>query len=204
LLDVNKIQLILAKKNNKEKLLDRIFYYIKKYMGKSIDDFDINSIDLSSKFDSKNAILIKRLLQYYLNKNIRKIIINNVFEETFENSNKNIFNNFYLNLQNAQEMFNDGMTFGVHGYNHYWMNYLNKNQQEKEIRLSINFLKKKKLLNQNVSVCYPYGGYNNDTLNIVKNLKARFAVTTKVGSFNRENFNKIYEICRYDCNDFLN
>jgi peptidoglycan/xylan/chitin deacetylase (PgdA/CDA1 family) len=204
LLDVNKIQIILANTTNKKKLLYRIFFFIKKYTGKNIDQLNINSINLSSRFDSKSTILIKRLLQYHLEKNIRKMIINNIFEETFNNSNKNIFSNFYLNTQNAQEMFNDGMAFGVHGYDHYWLNHLNKKEQENELKLSINLLKKKNLFNDNLSICYPYGGYNNNTLDIVKNLKVKFAVTTVVGNLNINNLNRIYEICRYDCNDFLN
>ena len=58
------------------------------------------------------------------------------------------------------------------------------------------------MFNDNLSICYPYGGYNNNTLNIVKNLKVKFAVTTVVGNLNINNLNRIYEICRYDCNDF--
>ena len=42
LLDVNKIQIILANTTNKKKLLYRIFFFIKKYTGKNIDQLNIN------------------------------------------------------------------------------------------------------------------------------------------------------------------
>jgi peptidoglycan/xylan/chitin deacetylase (PgdA/CDA1 family) len=203
LLDVNKIQLILGRFKDKDKLLKRIFYFIKKYTKKKYIELNIKSIILTSRFDSKVTILIKRLLQYQLHKSLRKKIINSIFSETFDYSDINFFKNFYLNSNNALEMFKDGMSFGIHGYNHYWMQHLNQEDQEKEITSSINLLKKIQIFNKNMSVCYPYGGYNYDTINIIKKLKIKFAITVQKGNLNYHNINDVYKICRFDCNDLL-
>ena len=54
-----------------------------------------------------------------------------------------------------------------------------------------------------MSVCYPYGGYNYDTINIIKKLKIKFAITVQKGNLNYHNINDVYKICRFDCNDLL-
>ena len=48
----------------------------------------------------------------------------------------------YLSEKHINEMINCGMHFGSHSTNHEWMQYLSKDDQEKEISKSINFLKK--------------------------------------------------------------
>ena len=73
-LDVNKIHLILAKERNKE-VLKLIFFYLKKYFGIKESELSLNKLKLSRRFDDKETILIKTLLQNYLplpqRKNIR-------------------------------------------------------------------------------------------------------------------------------------
>ena len=202
LLDVNKIQLILGINKNKKKLLNRIFDIYRKLSGKSFDKNKINGIDLASRYDSADTILIKRLLQFYLKKNLRNKIINQILEQDYEKKKSEIFKDFYLSKKNILEMRKNGMVFGIHGYNHYWLDTLSKQEQETEIKLSIKYFKKNNILDKNVSFCFPYGAYNKSTLDILKKNKFNFAVTTQPKSYQNINSNNIYTIPRYDCNDF--
>ena len=58
------------------------------------------------------------------------------------------------------------MVFGSHGYNHLRWQYLTKIEQENEIRRSIEFYKKIGIAINQLSICYPYGSYNKDSLNL--------------------------------------
>ena len=55
---------------------------------------------------------------------------------------------------------------------------------------------------KNFSVCFPYGSYNRYTIEIMKKLKIKYALTTKVGSINKNNINNFLTLPRYDTNDF--
>ena len=204
LLDVNKIQLILGKNRNKKKLLNYILEYIKKFYNKNQNQLNLKKINLKSRHDSKETIMIKRLLQSHLEEKLRKRIINKLFNRYLGDEDHKFVNKFYISKANALEMYNNGMSFGIHGSNHHWLNSLDYKKQEHEIRSSINKLNRLKILKSNLSICYPYGAYNKNTINISKKLNIKFAVTTEPNSLNKNNLNKVYEIPRFDCNDLKN
>ena len=66
----------------------------------------------------------------------------------------------------------------------------------------LNYFKKIKIFNKNFSVCYPYGGFNSDTIKILKKSDLKFALTTSVGSVNKKNIKDTFKLPRYDTNDF--
>ena len=76
--------------------------------------------------------------------------------------------------------------------------------QEKEIDLSLSFLKEKVgAPTDNWVMCYPYGGYDDSLIEILKKKKFRFALTdtsTKVdiAGLNKDN---AYTLERIDTND---
>jgi hypothetical protein len=59
-----------------------------------------------------------------------------------------------------------------------------------------------KIYDKNFSVCYPYGSYNLQTINLLKKYKIKFALTTKMGPVNKKNIDNIYELPRINTNDF--
>ena len=78
-LDVNKIHFILAKEENRDKILDLIFLYVKKILNKNPQQIGIEKINLLSRYDDKKTILIKRLLQNHLPLPYRKKIVDKIF-----------------------------------------------------------------------------------------------------------------------------
>jgi len=201
-LDVNKIHFILAKEENRDKILDLIFLYVKKILNKNPQQIGIEKINLLSRYDDKKTILIKILLQHHLPLPYRKKIVDKIFKHIVNYSEEEFSKILYMNKNNIQELYKNNFSIGSHGYNHYWWKKINKNEQEMEIKKSINYFKKIKVFDKNFSVCYPHGSYNLQTLNLLKKYKIKFALTTRVGSINKKNIKKVYELPRFDTNDF--
>ena len=200
-LDVNKIHLILASANE-DLILDRIrFHYSKLEMKNDLDNY-INKINTSARYDTAKTIIIKRLLQTVLDLDTRSIICNNLINEFLNKSEEEISRELYLNKNHISEMIENGMHFGSHGKSHFWFNSLDYKTQEYEIKESIKFLNS--LYNEDylLTMCYPYGSYNDDTLSLMKKYNFKLALTTMPKVYDRNEHN-IFEIPRLDTNDYL-
>ena len=101
-----------------------------------------------------------------------------------------------MNANNLKEMESENMKIGSHGVSHHHWKNVNKDDQKKEILESINFFKQINLNTNNISISYPFGDYNSDTINICKELKLSFGVTCKDGSINSDNINNKFEFPR--------
>jgi len=203
-LDVHKIQFILEKERNRDKILNLIFTFTKKYMNKNKDQLNINKINTKSRFDDKKTMLIKKLLQNHIPLFYRRKITNKIFNLIMNTSEKEFSKKIYMNSSNVKELYNNNFTIGSHGYNHFLWGHASKNKQEEELKKSINYFKKIKVLDENFSVCFPYGSYNNQTIELLKKYKIKFALTTKVGFVNNLNIKKPFTLPRFDTNDFKN
>ena len=60
-----------------------------------------------------------------------------------------------------------GMEIGSHGYEHFWLNSLKKTDQILDIKNSLSFIKLINSKDDKFIFCYPYGGYDNNTLEIL-------------------------------------
>ena len=203
-LDVNKIHFILEKELDRKKILKSIFKYTNKYLNKDEYSLNLNKIETKNRYDDKETVIIKRLLQTHLPLKIREKITNKLFNEIVSHSEESFSKKLYMDTKNIKEMFSNKMSFGSHGNNHYWWENLSYHDQERELKTSINFFKSIKVYDSNFSVCYPYGSYNLNTIKMIKKNNIKFALTTKVGSLNKKNIRYNFELPRHDTNDFKN
>tara|TARA_B100000787_G_scaffold168700_1_gene158003 strand:- start:378 stop:1280 length:903 start_codon:yes stop_codon:yes gene_type:complete len=201
-LDVNKIHFILEKEDNKNKLLNLIIKYAKKYMDFDEVDLEINKIKLFCRYDDKNTEIIKRLLQNHIPQPYREKILNKLFTTILNIDEKEFSKKLYMDPENIIEMYKNKMSIGSHGDYHLWWEKLSYYNQHKEIKNSINYFKKLNVYDENFSVCYPYGSYNNNTIKILKKYNIKYALTTRVDSINKNNLNKVLMLPRHDTNDF--
>ena len=202
-LDVNKIHFILASEKNKEYIIKEIFALLDKYRNEYnlLDNtFYFNKLAKETRFDSKETIFIKRLLQTELNENVRNRITDKLFEKYVGMDEGSFSRELYMDLNQIKVMVRHGMHFGSHGYDHYWLESLDRKDQEKEIKISLDFLKNIGVDMKNWTMCYPYGSYNNDTISLLQELECKLALTTKVAIADLEKDNK-YKIPRLDTND---
>ena len=166
-------------------------------------DFKLNNKLLSGRYDDTETILIKRLLQRIIPLTEREKIINKLFKKYLNISEKEFIETLYFNEKQLIEMNRNGMHFGSHGVKHFWWEDLKTEDQMLEISNSIDYLKKLGINGKDLSVCYPYGSYNKNTLSLLKKMDISFALTTKVDTLNKKNIKFKYEIPRLNTNDFL-
>lgn len=203
LLDVNKIHYILASAESvivRNKLLERMNYY----RGREYDYADnatiYKKLAIANRFDNQDTIFIKRALQAELPEVLRNTICNELFKE-FVTSNEEAFvDELYMSMEQIKTMDRHGMTFAVHGYDHYWMNKLSEKQLVDDINSAL--LVFDGIINdKDWCCCYPYGSYSEGVISCVKRMGATTGLTTEVASYIPEKYD-IYKIPRLDTNDF--
>jgi peptidoglycan/xylan/chitin deacetylase (PgdA/CDA1 family) len=94
-----------------------------------------------------------------------------------------------------------GMFFGSHGYDHFWMNKLAPVEQEREIRLSLDFLTVIGAPTNEWVMCYPYGAYNEALLRTLELYDCAVGLTTRSDVADVAS-DPALELPRLDTNDF--
>lgn len=202
-LNVNKIHFLLAT-TKEELLVSRIFNYLdscrSKYNLKSNEEYFELYKNNGYHLDTPNARFIKKMLQLGLPVDLRDKLTNILFSEYFPLSESELSKELYLSEAQIIEMHNSGMHIGSHAHSHMWLNTLSVPDQEYEISQSMEFLRKFGI-SQNLTICYPFGGANQDTLSIAKKLgfKLGFTTNSDVADFSREN---LLGLSRIDTNEF--
>ena len=190
ILDVNLIHQIIANAqfedlfSNFEKLL--IEYNITK------DNYDMM---ISTKYDDKKMLYFKQMLQFILPDNIKNEILNklaNIYNVSLN------FEDYYMNVEQIKEMKENGMEFGFHTSTHKRLNKLSYDEQFKEIILNMKLLDKENIIDDDSAFSYPFGNYDSNTLNILKEsgIKYAFGINEKKFTFQ----DNLLTIPRYDCN----
>lgn len=198
LLDVNKIHYILASADIC-KLVEDVKKEMDYYRGIEFDyaptDDLFNEYAVESRFDIKETIFVKRMLQTVLPERLRNTISSNLFEKYVGVPEEQLAYELYMTEEQIRTMKRHGMFIGLHGYDHYWLGKLPKEQMKKDLDKALDTLdefidRKRWVMN------YPYGSYN-----YIKMKGACVGLTTEV---------RIADICmdaalelpRLDCNDF--
>lgn len=89
--------------------------------------------------------------------------------------------NLYMTTGDIEKLLASGMYVGSHGYSHSWLNRESREVQEKEIDLSLDFLTRVGAPIADWIMCYPYGAYNSNTLEILIDRKCAIGLITQVG-----------------------
>jgi peptidoglycan/xylan/chitin deacetylase (PgdA/CDA1 family) len=202
-LDVNKLHFILASETNTTKIIDDIKKLLCEYKLKfNLEDFNYyyKKLAFKNRWDNPNVIFIKRLLQVELNEGLRLLIVNYLFKKYVGVKESDFAKKLYVNEDQIKTMLKSGMHIGCHGYNHYWWNRLSSSDLEKEIDLSLHFLKNLGVDISKWTSAYPYGSYNQDVKELLEYKKCRVAFTTDLGIANNS-YNNRLTMKRLDTND---
>jgi len=202
-LDVNKIHFILAIQTNISEIIiylqEKLLEFKDKYNLKSFEYY-YSKLAIANRFDHKDIIFIKRLLQVELDEALRNHIVDELFTKTLRRPEDAFSQELYLTKNQITEMVSAGMHIGSHGYEHYWWNHLTKEELKVDLNKSLGFLDSIGVNMKNWTACYPYGSYSEDAIKILKEKNCKLAFTTKVAVANLQSDNLLL-IPRLDTND---
>ena len=203
LLDVNKIHYILASADM-EKLVTDVRRAMDYYRGQEFDFAPTNDLyeqyAVANRFDTKETIFVKRMLQTVLPEKLRTMIASELFEQCVGVTEQQLAYELYMTEDQIRTMKRHGMYIGLHGYDHYWLANLESDQMKKDIDMALEVMdefidRKQWVLN------YPYGNYNNDVINYIRSQGACLGMTTEVRVAHIGEDDK-FKLPRLDCNDF--
>lgn len=203
LLDVNKIHYILASAEI-DKLLPDVLERMNFYRGTEFvypsNEELFESYAKANRFDTKEVIFIKRILQTILPEAVRHLICTDLFEKYVGVTEKQLAYELYLNEEQISTMKRHGMFIGIHGYDHYWLGHLPEEQMKQDISKALEVMSP--FIDKNEWVMnYPYGSYNEEVINYIKGQGACLGLTTdvQVAHLSKDN---LFKLPRLDCNDF--
>lgn len=204
-LAANKIHLILACVEDIALLLKTVFEKLDQDRADyslQAKEYYWNKLAIPSRFgDSKEIMFFKRILQRELPEFFRNTILDELFVKYVSKDEKSIAQELYMNLDQLRFLKDQGMHIGCHSYHHVWLNHLSPTEQEKELDLSLDFLKKIGIDLTRWTLCYPYGGYDNALIQLAKQkgCMAAFTVEHRMANLKEDN---PYVLPRFDTASF--
>lgn len=203
LLDVNKIHFLLAAKPI-NLLLPMIYERLDYYRGL---EYAIpptkelyNKLAVSNRFDPANVIFVKRLLQVELEETLRGRIVDDLFARVIGLPEATFAHELYMSMDQVKLMAREGMEWGIHGYDHYWMNCLEEAALRRDVMQALDVFDG--VINRNGWTCvYPYGSTSESVISVVKEMGAVCGMTTAVGHCPLSQQIR-YAMPRFDANDF--
>lgn len=204
LLDVNKIHYILASADINGLIKD-VFERMDYYRGG--DEYNYASNDelfseyaVANRFDCKETIFVKRMLQTVLPEKLRNMISSDLFEKYVGVSEERLAYELYMTEVQIRTMKRHGMFIGIHGYDHYWLGNLNHAEMKADINKALESLSG--FIDTSAWVMnYPYGNYNQAVMDYIASKGAVLGLTTEVRVAQIGIDNNL-ALPRFDCNDF--
>lgn len=203
LLDVNKVHYILASADILE-LVEDVKKEMDYFRGQEFDYASTEELfrqyAVANRFDPKETIFVKRMLQTVLPEKVRNMISSKLFEKYVGVSEECLAHELYMTRDQIRAMKRHGMFIGIHGYDHYWLGNLSTEQMQQDISKGLDVLdefidRKHWVMN------YPYGSYNTEVLAYIKEQGACLGFTTDVCIADLERDSPL-ELPRLDCNDY--
>lgn len=203
LLDVNKIHYILAAADIRRLLPDVLermnFYRGREYDYPSNEEL-FEEYAVANRFDSKETIYVKRMLQTALPERVRNLISSDLFERYVGVSEEVLAYELYMSREQIRTMKRHGMHIGIHGYDHYWLGNLSRQQMQEDISKALDVMDE--FIGTNGWVMnYPYGNHNKDVVEYIQQRGCRMGMTTEVRAVDLAIEDR-YLLPRFDCNDF--
>jgi peptidoglycan/xylan/chitin deacetylase (PgdA/CDA1 family) len=202
-LNVHKIHFVLANCDDINSLLDAIYEAINRHRNEFNLEYPEKYYDRLAepgRWDPEEVVFVKRLLQRELSYDARSTILDNMFEQFVDVEEKVLSQELYMTIPQLQVMINSGMEVGSHTYSHRWLETLSRRKQREEVTRSVAFLEAIGADITDWTMCYPYGSYDEKTLDILSDTNCDLALTTDNGVAHLHKGNA-FTLERLDTND---
>jgi len=202
LLDVHKVQLILATETDPTELQSMATSFLR---GEGCPDMvrflepDVSHRTTGGRFDNPAVRSLKRALQAELPRALRGATVQHLFAETVGVDPRVVAAELYVDLVQLQEMAHEGMEVGGHSLTHHHLDTLNDAELDAELAASLEMLTAVYGETRNDWVfCYPYGSSNERVKTAVSS--AGFIAALGVGEGAVVEASDIMDIPRFDTN----
>ncbi|EPC04195.1 hypothetical protein L861_02460 [Litchfieldella anticariensis FP35 = DSM 16096] len=182
-LDVNKIQFILASVEDPGVLVDCIFSAMdeaRAHYGLEPNHVYFSRLSSDSRYDDPPTTFVKRALQRELPEDFRQQLTEGLFSQYVTSDEKAFAEELYMSEGQLRHLLEAGMFIGSHGDQHYWLNSLDHAHQVKEVDRGLRFLEALGAYRDDWVMCYPYGGYDDSLLSILRARGCALGLTTEV------------------------
>jgi peptidoglycan/xylan/chitin deacetylase (PgdA/CDA1 family) len=181
-LDVNKIQFVLASVPDARVLLDEVFATLPEFSS----DYDLKtregylaSITEQHRYDVREVTVLKRLLQRELPEPVRAEIVQRLFAQHITADEAAFAAELYMSVEQIDCLRRHGMHIGSHGYTHVWLNSIPAHAQAEEVDRSLSFLRRFGVMPDDWTICYPYGGFDKSLLQQLRLRHCRLGFTVE-------------------------
>lgn len=182
-LDVNKIHFLLASNAETAHLVDSIDSACRE----RAKEFGLAEIAQyrakhwePNRFDPEPINYIKRMLQVELPLRLRSEITEQLFSRFVSADEKAFAEELYVSVEQLRLMVGSGMHVGSHGDSHFWLGHMAKEDQERDLDRSLELLAAVGMDKSLRTLCYPFGSFDQQTLDLLPAKGFRAAVTTEV------------------------
>ena len=182
-MDVNKIHFTLATVDDVKELvafcLERIAA-LKSEFDLEDPEHYLARYRQATRLDDADTILVKRLLQQGLPLPARERITSELFRRFVTEDEAAFAEDLYLSPEQVKTMSRAGMYFGSHCVSHRWLDTLDAAEQHQEMAGSLPWLTDLGYGPGQRVIAYPYGGFNETTLEVAREVGFDLAFTTEV------------------------
>ena len=208
LLTVNRIHFILAAAEAQDKyfyreLVQECFSLMDEFRTQGVrlksNEEYYRELAIPNRWDPGEVIFVKRLLQNALPEDIRTAIAKRLFEKYVGIAEDVFAKKLYMNEEQIREMKRDGMFFGLHGYDHYWLGKLTPEKMHEDIEKALDCFQD--VIDRECWVMnYPYGNYSAEVLDYIREIGCVLGVSVVVETARLGTHNPLI-LPRYDAND---
>jgi peptidoglycan/xylan/chitin deacetylase (PgdA/CDA1 family) len=202
-LDVNKIHFVLASVQEPYKIIQEIFDEINAYRFQytlESPEYYYEKLAIPNRYDTAEVVFVKRILQRELPESFRNQIVDKLFRRFVTCDEEAFSAELYMTTDQLSCLHRNGMHLGSHGYDHYWLNTLSLEEQEKEIILSLDFLVSLGCRRTDWAMCYPYGSCDEKLKTLLKEHGCSIGFGTDVAVADLSSDDPLY-LPRLDTND---
>ncbi len=201
-MDVNKIHFTLASNVDPDLLADTI----EDACRERAQDCGLHDLEhyrsnyrIRNFLDLENVNYVKLMLQHALPLALRQEIIDRLFSLHVSVDEEAFASELYASVEQLRLMRSSGMHIGSHGNLHTWLGTLSRTEQEADIDRSLTLLDAVGMPPAHRTICYPYGSYNADTIDVAASRGFKLALTTEV-ALAKEIAARRFELPRLDTN----
>lgn len=198
-LDVHKIQLILAVERDTQALVRRIMDAVsaaRKDIELPSRETMLATLATPSRYDDAEVRFVKNALQDGLPQPLRSQVVHELFLDLVVQPEASLARELYMDVEQMQLMARAGMAFGGHG-SHAWLGRSTREEQRDDFRQSGALVHQiTGLPAEGWTMCYPHGSYNAETLETAREAGCALGLTTRAGVVH--DFSRPFELPRMD------